>query len=226
MKDKVIVITGGSRGLGKGMAQLLASKKNTVVICSKNKTEVEKTAKDINATAFVADVTKESDVKALADFTVKQFGGIDVWINNAGVWLPHATIEEVDMKRVDGIFAVNVFGTMYGAKTALLQMRKQQCGTVVNIVSTSGLDARPTSSIYAASKWAVRGFTDSIREEYRETNIKILAVYPGGMQTALFDEKKPNDINTYMSFESVAEKIVANLELAEPLEELIIKRPS
>ena len=226
MKENIIVITGGIRGLGKELAKILTSRGNKAVICGRNKEEIEKTAKEVGATAFVADVTKETDVKALAEFTIKSFRRIDIWINNAGVWTPHALIEDTDIQRVRGMFEVNVFGTMYGSKAALLQMRKQGEGILVNIISTSALTSRPMSSGYASSKWALRGFTNSIREEYKEAKIKIIGVYPGGMKTNLFDEKKPDDIGEYMDPESVAEKIVANLEQERPIEELILKRPA
>ncbi|MFA7286799.1 MAG: SDR family oxidoreductase [Patescibacteria group bacterium] len=224
MKDKVIVITGGSKGLGKGLANILANNSNRVVICARHEVELDKTAKEIGAIPFLADVAKEEDVELLAAYAVKEFGCIDLWINNAGIWLPHASIEDTDLKKVQEMFLVNVFGTMNGSKIALTQMRKQGHGTVVNIISTSGLIARPQSSGYAASKWAVRGFTDSIREEVKGTDIHVLSVYPGGMQTDLFGEQKPEEMNKYMTFESVAEKIIENLDALEPLTELIIKR--
>ncbi len=224
LTDKITVITGGSSGLGKEMARILAAKGNKVVVCARDKEGLEKAAKELGAMAFVADVSKKEDIEALVEFTVKSFGRIDVWINNAGVWMPHALIEEMDIKRVHDMFEVNVFGTMYGSKIALLQMHKRNEGILVNIISTSALSGRPTSSGYAASKWAVRGFTDSIRGEYAGTKIKVIGVYPGGMQTSLFDEKKPDNINEYMLPDVVAGKIIKNLEREKPVEELIIKR--
>ncbi len=224
MKDKAVVITGGSKGLGKGLAQLLVSKGNKVIICSRHKKEIEETAKEIGTLAFVADVTKEDDVKALAEFALKSFGHIDIWVNNAGVWPPRASIEETDFKKLYDLFEINVFGVMYGSKIALLQMHQQGRGVLLNIISTSALVGKPVQSLYAASKWAARGFTDSIREEYRDSGIKILSVYPGGMKTNFFDSDTSVDMSAYMTFESVAQKIITNLEQEQPLEELIIKR--
>lgn len=113
---------------------------------------------------------------------------------------------------------------MYGSKVALSQMHTQNSGTLVNIISSSALVPKPTFSGYAASKWAVRGFTDSIREEYRDTPVKIIGVYPGGIKTNLFDEDSAVDTSAYMTPEHVAEKIVENLEQSDPVEELIIRR--
>lgn len=224
--EKIAVITGGSKGLGKGLAQELLRRGHKAVICARNKEEIEATAKDIGAMPFVADVANEADIERLAAFAVSTFGRIDIWINNAGVWLPHSPIEDLDIGRVRAIFEVNVFGAMNGSKTALIQMRKQGSGMIVNIVSTSGLVGRPTSSGYAASKWAERGFTDSLREECKGSGIRVIGVFPGGMQTALFDEQRPADIGNYMSYESVAKTIVENLEQAAPQEEQIIRRPA
>jgi len=224
MNKEVAVITGGTKGLGRALSEQFITKGCRVIICARDKAEVEAVAKEINTAAFAADVTKEEDIKALADFAVASFGQIDIWINNAGVWLPHAPIEQLDIERVRKMFEVNVFGVMSGSKYALTQMRKQDNGTIINIISTSGLTGHPSSSGYAASKWAVRGFTESLRAECGESGIKVISVYPNYMKTNLFDEKKPEDIESYMAPESVAQKIIENLEQENPQNELIIKQ--
>ena len=220
----IVVITGGSKGIGKALAVALIAQGAEVVICSRDKIEIDATALEIGAKSFVADVTKAGDVAALARFAVDTFGRIDVWVNNAGVWMPHSPLQNLDLERVRQMFDINVFGLMYGTKAALVEMQKQGSGTIVNISSVAGLSGRPNSSGYAASKWAVRGFTDSIREECKGTNISILTVYPGPTQTHLYDESPRADYNDLMSAESVAEKIITNLELPNPEPELIIKR--
>ncbi|MBN2198036.1 SDR family oxidoreductase [Candidatus Wolfebacteria bacterium] len=221
--NKIIVITGGSSGLGKEMAKILAANGNKVVICAQNKKEIEKSAKEIKAIPFVANVTKKKDIENLAKFTIKSFGRIDVWINNAGIWMAHSPFEKTNLKRVRELFEVNVFGAMYGSQLALLQMKKQKQGILVNIISISALTGRPNSSGYAASKWAIRGFTNSIQKEYKGTKIKIIGVYPDKIKTSLYDEKKPGDINKYMLPDFVAKKIIENLKKEKPSEELIIK---
>lgn len=137
--------------------------------------------------------------------------------------MPHAPIEQLDIERAKKLFEVNVFGAMSGSKYALVQMRKQDKGTIITIISISGLVGHPLSSGYAASKWAVRGFAESLRAECKESAIRVVSVYPSYMKTGLFDEKRPEDIESYMSPESVAQKILENLEQEHPREELIIK---
>ena len=224
MNKEVVVITGGTKGLGRALAEQCVAKGCRVIICAREKDEVEAVAREIGTTPFVADVTKEADVKALADFAVATFGQIDIWINNAGVWIPHAPVEQLDIERVRHMFEVNVFGVMSGSHYALLQMRKQEKGIIININSISGLVGHATSSGYAASKWAARGFSESLRAECKGSAISVINVYPNYMKTDLFNEKKPEDLESYMPPESVAQKIIENLEQENPQEELIIRQ--
>ncbi|MEX2033389.1 MAG: SDR family oxidoreductase [Candidatus Colwellbacteria bacterium] len=226
IQDKVVVITGSSKGLGKNLAYAFAKEGAKVVVNARNKEELVEVANNIKAFPVVADVTKEEEVLALANAAINKYGRIDIWINNAGIWMPHAPIEEMDWKKVHELVEVNLFGTIYGSKAALIQMRKQGFGVIVNIISTSGLQGRPDSSGYCASKFAARGFTESLRREAEDAGIKVIAVYPGGMKTHLFDEKIPDDIDKYMEPEFVADRIIQNLIQDNLEEELIVKRPS
>jgi len=225
LKNKVVVITGASRGLGKALAHAFAGAGSKLMVAARSEKDLQEFANNLNALVVATDVTNEAAVMSLADATVQKYGRIDIWINNAGVRTPHAPIEEMDMKRVHDIIEVNLFGTMYGSKAALIQMKKQGSGTIINILSTSALEGRKNSSGYVASKYAATGFTKSLRLEVEDTNIKVIAIYPGGMQTSFFDEQKPNDYDKYMLPSFVVEKIIQNLQHDNPEEELIIKRP-
>lgn len=226
LKDKVVVVTGSTSGLGKALAEAFAGEGAKVIISARNENGVNDTAAAMHAYGVTADVTKEEDMKRLVDETVKKFGHIDIWINNAGIWIPHGLIEELDMARVRQMVDVNLFGTMYGTKAVLPVMRRQNFGVIINILSTSALSGRAGSSAYSASKYGATGFTKSLQLEVRGSGVKAIAVYPGGMQTHLFDEKKPDDIDQYMQPPFVAGKIIENLKATESQEELIIKRPN
>ena len=234
MQDKVVVITGASRGLGKSLANVLASKGAKLVISGRNKKDLEGVAKGIaskitkktEALAVVADITKENEVIHIADIAVEKFGRIDVWINNAGVWLPKMPIEKIDMKKAHELLEVNLFGTIYGARAAITAMKKRGDrigdGMIVNIISTSALQGRPNQSIYSASKHAAKGFTDSVREEL--AGITVIGVYPGGIKTNLFDVAKPADFDNFMDPDMVAAQIVENMEKNKPEIEQVLKR--
>lgn len=227
LKDKVVVITGGSKGFGKSLASFFVKEGSTVVISSHNRIELSKVAKEINAHDIYADVTKEDEVQNLAQETISKFGRIDIWINNAGITIPRDFTENFKSEKVSNVFMVNFFGTFLGCKVALSQMKSQKNGgTIINIISTSALNARPKSSVYSASKWAVNGLTKSIQLENTDSNLRILAVYPGGMKTHLFDSSKPADFDLFMDPNDAALKLIDNLKLENPETELIIKRPT
>src|SRR3989338_9713648 len=218
LKDKVVIITGGTRGLGKALALSFLKSGAEVVVCSRN----EEDLKDLEGEIIgkKADVTKEDELKKLLEFTIEKFSKLDIWINNAGIWLPHSLIENFDMEKVKKMFDVNVFGVMNGSRVALRFFKKQKFGFIINIISDSALIGRPMSSTYSASKWAMNGFTKSIREENK--NISIFSIYPGGMKTDIFGENKPENYGEFMDPNSVADKIVENLKKDIPEEELII----
>lgn len=224
-KDKIIVITGASKGLGKAMAYAFAQQGSKLILSARSKKELKTIANKIDALSFAADVAKEKHIIKLASFAVKKFGRIDVWINNAGIWMPHAPIEEMDSKKVHTIIHVNLLGTMYGSKAALIQMKKQGSGTIINILSTSALEGRARSAAYCASKYGATGFTKSLRLEAEPENIQVFAIYPGGIKTHLFDEEKPLNFDEFMDPNMVTQKILENLKKQNPEQELIIKRP-
>jgi short-subunit dehydrogenase len=224
LKNKIVVVTGSTKGLGKAIACEFLKEQASVVINARDKKGLEEVAKEIGAVGCTGDVTKESDMIKLVSFAVKKFGRLDIWVNNAGIWLPHLPMEKTDWKRAHNLIEVNLFGTIYGSKSALAQMKKQGFGSIVNIISTSGLDGKINETAYCSSKFAVSGFTRSLMKEVDEKKIKVLGVYPGGMQTNLFDEKKPKNYKDFMDPNFVAEKIINNLKLEKPKEEIIIKR--
>jgi short-subunit dehydrogenase len=134
-------------------------------------------------------------------------------------------IEEVNSERAKKLFDVNVFGLIHCSKEALIQMRKQESGIIVNILSTIALGASATEAVYCASKWAANGFTQSLRLAASPHSVKVLTVFPGGMKTNFFDEAKPDQYEDFMNPDDVARKIIDNIKLEEPEEELILRRP-
>lgn len=220
LKDKVVVITGGTKGFGKALADILKDRGSKVVICSEQDTD-----EVLSVEYKKADVRNKEEVENLLAHSIEKFGHIDIWINNAGVWLPQKEAEHADMKRVEDMFAVNVFGLMYGSQVATHQMKTQGNGMIINILSSAALGGRPLLSGYSATKFAADGFTKALRLELSDSPIKVISVYPGGMKTHLYDEAKPADFDQYMDPYEVAEKVIKNIELDSPEEEQILKRP-
>lgn len=224
LKDKVIVITGGSKGFGKALAQAFAREGSRVVISSHDEDSLKSSAKELPVDYFLADVIYFEEMRKLGDYVIQKYGTIDIWINNAGIQIAPSPVEQVDRKRLHDLFEVNFFGYFYGCQVALVQMKKQGNGTIININSTAGLDGKPEISAYSASKFAIKGLTESIRKEVKDSGIKVYGVFPGGMQTDIYKEKYPAGIKEYMQVDMVVKKVMDNLKADNPEIDLIIKR--
>ena len=225
-KDKIIVITGASQGFGKALAQALKKEGAQVVISSHDEKNLENTAKELLVDFFLADVTVFENVKKLNEYVIGKYKRIDVWINNAGIQIAPSLVEEVNLQRLHDLFDVNFFGYFYGCQIALSQMKKQNGGVIININSTAGLEGKPEISAYVSSKFAIKGLTESIRKENKDSDIKVYGIFPGGMQTDIYKEKYPNDLKDYMDIDSVIEKVMVNLKSENPEIDFVIKRPS
>lgn len=223
--DKVVVVTGGSKGLGKGLAGALLAKGAKVVISGNDKTALTNASSELNISSFICDVTSFPQVQSLVDYATSTFGRIDVWINNAGVQIAPGNVEDVSLPKLHALFDVNFFGYFYGCKAVLPLLRRQRSGAIVNINSTAGLEGKPGLSAYVASKFAVKGLTQSLREELKDTSISVYGIHPGGIQTEIYKEKYPADFDTYMSVDYAVGKIMANFAAPRPEMDVIIRRP-
>lgn len=181
---KTIVITGGSDGLGKALAEKLA-KDNQVVILARNEKALQEAASKTNCDYAVCDVRDAKQVSKTFAEIVQKHGRINVLINNAGVILNGELVETSD-DDIENVVTTNTLGSIYAAKSALKQMKQQRSGLIVNVVSQSGLNARANRSIYNASKWALTGFTKALQQEAAEYGVRVTGFYPGTIQTDLF----------------------------------------
>jgi len=226
LKDKVVVITGGSQGFGKALARFLSEEGSQVIISSHEKDDLESASNELGVDNFLATVTSMEDIKRLGEYAFKKYGMIDIWINNAGIHIAPSLVEDVDIRKLRRLFDVNFFGYFFGCQLALSYMKKRKAGVIINVNSTAGLDGRPGISAYSSSKFAIKGLTESIRKEIRDSHINIYQIFPGGMQTDIYKEKYPDDFEDYMAVDLVAQKVVDNLKAESPEIDLIIKRPT
>ncbi len=219
LKNKVVVITGATSGLGACLAEDLVRKGSKVVSISRSEPE------NFNSMVayFNCDITDKDKVFSIISEIKKTFGSIDIFMNNAGLWIPHVPVEEETKEGVQKMLDVNLFGTMFCTQAMLPIFKEKGSGVFVNTISTSALAGRPLSSGYASSKFAQDGFTKSVRVENKDKNIRVINLYPGGMKTHLFDAKKPDDYDTYMEPAEVSEKIIGFIS-EEDGDEIIIRR--
>lgn len=204
IKEKVILISGGSDGLGLATAKAL-SKYNTVVILSPDRSKCEAINKYFDIEFVVGDVTKEKDIDKAINNVIKRFGRIDVLINNAGIWI-EGKLEDNEFEKIKKVFEVNTLGTILLTQKVLPFMKRVKNGRIINVISQAGLYGKSERAAYHASKYAVRGFTDSLAIELAPFNIAVSGFYPDKMNTHFF-EKAGNKKNT-REFINVSESVI------------------
>ncbi|MDH1086570.1 SDR family oxidoreductase [Pantoea brenneri] len=200
IKDKVIVITGASSGMGEAAARHLAQKGARVVLAARRSDRIDAIANEINelggsAIAMATDVTLEEDVKALVDAAVKQWGRIDVLINNAGV-MPLSTLDQAKVSEWNQMIDVNLRGVLHGIAAALPYMKAQKSGQIINTASVAAHLVFPASAVYSATKYAVRALTEGLRKEASEYNVRATLISPGAVSTELLDHISDKDVQS------------------------------
>lgn len=195
LKNKVVVITGSSKGIGAEIAIRFAEEGSKVVInYNANEDEAKKVLKIITdkggeAITVAADVSKEDAIARLAQSAIRQFGGIDIWINNAGMEHPYPT-HEMPLKAWQEVIDINLTGYFLGSKEALNHfLTEQKKGVIINMSSVHQQIPWPLFAHYAASKGGVKLFTESIAMEYAPQGIRINAIAPGAINTPINKEK-------------------------------------
>ncbi len=191
LKNKVVVITGASDGIGKEIALRLAKEKTQLALIARNKnklTEVAEKAQRFGSIAkyYPCDIRDFDELKNVIFKIKKDFQMIDVLINDAGVWQKMAQLDEIDQETIAEVINTNLIGLIYTTKLFLPSLRKSNEAAIINIVSKSGIVAQEGQSVYTASKYGVRGFTEVLRVDLKGTNIKVAGIYQGGTDTKMF----------------------------------------
>jgi NAD(P)-dependent dehydrogenase (short-subunit alcohol dehydrogenase family) len=204
---RTVIVTGGSKGIGKGTSLAFVKKGYNVVISARSEApELLREIKELGgeATFIKADVGKEEDVINLINETVKKYGKLDVLVNNAAiVGTMNLPLAETTNKNFEQVFNINVMGTYWGMKYAIQAMLKTGGGSIVNVSSIAGLKGSPSSSAYVASKHAVMGLTKSTAIEYAAKGIRVNVVAPGPIRTEMYEDVVTQGVLTEELFESL-----------------------
>ena len=223
IKDKVVVITGASSGIGESTAKFLAEQGAKVVLGARRSKRIDEVAKEISANGgkaigLATDVTKRAEVEALIQRAVEGFGRVDVLINNAGI-MPIAPIEALKVDEWDRQIDVNIKGLLYGVAAALPHMQKQKSGHIINIASVFGIKMfAPGGVVYCSTKAAVRALTEGLRMELHSQNIRCTMISPGATATELSesssDEATRKNLREFMKMAISASTIARAIAYA------------
>ena len=195
---KVVVITGASSGIGESTARLLAGSGAKVVLGARRTDRIDALVKDITAKGgaalgFQADVTKRSEVEALVQGAIHEYGRIDVIVNNAGI-MPIAPMAALKVEEWDRMIDVNIKGLLFGVAAVLPIMQKQKQGHIINMSSVGGFKVwAPGGTVYSATKFAVRAITEGLRMEHKADNIRCTIISPGAVATELPEGSSEED---------------------------------
>ena len=201
LENKVALITGGSRGIGKAVAAAFAREGAKLALCARNADELQQTIAELGrmkakAESWPCDVTIESSVKDFVHEAQRAFGRIDILVNNAGVMTRPAPMVELEVRKWDYTIAVNLRGPFLVTQAVLPFMLKQKSGSVINVSSTIGRGAYANFVAYATSKWGLEGFTQTLAAELRSSHIRVNSVEPGYVATKLtgYHGSKPESV--------------------------------
>lgn len=191
LKGKVALVTGASKGIGRASALRLAESGANIVIGATSVDLLETLSRDITSLGVESlaercDVTQLPDCEGLVKHVLERFGKIDILVNNAGVGFS-GKIVDLDPKQANEMVMVNILGVYYITRAVLPYMMEQQSGDIINIGSVASLKYSPNFAMYSATKFAVRAFSEALRNEVQGHNIRVTLIHPGMTKTAFFD---------------------------------------
>lgn len=228
LKNRVVVITGASAGIGRAMALAFAREGAHVVIAARRADKLSQVQAEVETLgakclSLVTDVSESGQIDHLLDATLETFGQVDIWINNAGYGLS-ATVETTTADEMEKIWRVNYMGAFYGTRAALRQMRRQERGHIMNVSSMAARFPLPLGGAYTATKYAMNGLTETLALELEGSGINASVIMPGVTETEFVTamEKKLPDVQArwtgpVASAESVAKRIVACAKRPRPV---------
>lgn len=203
IEGKVVIITGASSGIGLATAMHLASLGAKLSLAARRSDKLDQLVKEIKNTggrakAFVTDVSKRKDMDTLIANTISEFGRIDVLFNNAGI-MPVSMLENLHYEEWESMIDINIKGVLYGIGAALPHFKAQLGGHFINVSSVAGHQVSPSSSVYSATKFAVRAISEGLRQEVKPYNIRTTIISPGMTQSELTDSITDEKIKPMIS---------------------------
>lgn len=197
LPGKSAIVTGGTRGIGRAIAAALVNAGVNVCISARKRSEIDETVAALTAqkkgrlTGIACEVRDYSQVRAVFERCVSQFGGVDILVNNAGIGM-FATVEEMPPEDFRAVLETNLFGVYYCCHEAIPLMKQRGGGYIINISSLAGANPHPRMAAYSASKFGLNGFSEALMQEVRHDGIKVSYIMPGSVNTE-FGGDTPTD---------------------------------
>lgn len=220
LKNAKVLITGGNSGIGKATAKLLKEKGAQVVIAGRNQTTLQETAEELGVEYVKADVTQEHQVQQMVKETKEKIGGLNALINNAGYGYISKLID-IEADKFTDQFKTNILGAALCAKESAKHFVAQNYGNIINIGSTSSLKGSPSASPYVATKFALRGMTESWRNELRPHNIRVMQVNPSEVMTSFADNRVDQNVQSKQYTEAEQQSKLRGDEIAHTIASLL-----
>ena len=186
-KDKVVLITGGSKGIGKGCVQTFTAARASVMFCARNASEGASLARELKATFVKCDVSDTNQVRSLVDTTIEKHGRLDCLVNNAGWHPPHKPIDDFSIEEFRDLLELNLISIFAACKFALPHSRKTK-GNIINLSSLVGTMGQLHATTYVATKGAITAFTKALAIDEAEHDVRVNSVSPGNVYTPLWQE--------------------------------------
>jgi 3-oxoacyl-[acyl-carrier protein] reductase len=212
LKNKTAIVTGGTKGIGRAIAEALLEEGLSVCISARHQSEVDAAVNQLNqngvkAIGFVCDVRDYDQVKELINHAVEALGGLDILINNAGIGA-FETVEETSPEDFRAVLETNLFGVFYCCHEAIPAMKKRGGGYIINISSLAGANPHPRMAAYNASKFGLNGFSEALMQEVRHDNIKVSYIMPGSVNTEFGGDSPSNEKSWQLTPRDIARVVV------------------
>lgn len=226
---RTIVVTGGTKGIGKAIIHRFAQEGFQVITCSRNESDLQNLKKDIELTygtqiyVKAVDLSLKEDVNSFAQFVLSKSDQIDVLVNNTGVFIPGSIHDEAE-GNLELMINTNLYSTYHLTRALLPKMIEQKSGHIFSMSSIAGITAYASGGSYSITKYAMQGFTKCLREEMKEKGIKVTAVLPGATYTASWEGVDLPE-ERFMKSEDVAESVFSAYKLSDRtvVEEIILR---
>lgn len=220
-KEKVVIITGASSGIGQATAELLSEKNFKLVLAARRLEKLQNIADSLNKSKDVitiqTDVTDKNQVQNLIHTTIEKFGRVDALVNNAGI-MPLSFLEEGRIEDWENMVDVNIKGVLYGINSVLPYMIEQMNGHIINVSSVAGRQVFPTAAVYCGTKFAVNAITEGMRQELsKKYNIKVTAIEPGATETELQSHIPNEEIKSKFEERTKTSKILESKDIANAI---------